>query len=59
MGSVKEQFIVDEEGERVAIILPPKEHEKLKEDLHDLAFAAECRDDPVIPFKDLKARFMK
>ncbi len=59
MSSVKEQFIVDEDGERIAIILPLKEYEKLKEDLHDLAIAAERRDDPVIPFEDLKARFMK
>jgi len=46
MGAVKEQYIVDEHGERVAIVLPLDEYEQLQEDLHDLAVVAERRAEP-------------
>ncbi|MDN7025454.1 type II toxin-antitoxin system Phd/YefM family antitoxin [Methanoculleus sp. FWC-SCC1] len=56
MGAVKEQYIVDEHGERVAIILPLDEYEQLQEDLHDLAVVAERRAEPTITFEELKKR---
>lgn len=59
MNSVKEQYIVDEHGERIAVILPLEEYEKIREDLHDLAIAAERREDPILPFEELKKRYMK
>ncbi|WP_343089347.1 type II toxin-antitoxin system Phd/YefM family antitoxin [Methanocalculus natronophilus] len=56
MGAVKEQFIIDEQGERVAVILPLDEYEQLQEDLHDLAVVAERRTDSTITLEELKKR---
>ncbi|WP_292734723.1 type II toxin-antitoxin system prevent-host-death family antitoxin [Methanocalculus sp.] len=56
MGAVKEQFIIDERGERVAVILPLDEYEQLQEDLHDLAVVAERRTEPTITLEELKKR---
>ncbi len=46
-----EQYVVDENGEKVAIILPIEEYEKMKEDLHDLAVVAERRNEKTISFE--------
>jgi PHD/YefM family antitoxin component YafN of YafNO toxin-antitoxin module len=56
MGAVKEQFIVDERGDRIAVILPLDEYEQLQEDLHDLAVVAERRTEPTITLEELKKR---
>lgn len=55
----REQYIVDEKGERVAVILSLKEYEELLEDLHDLAVIAERRDEPVLSFEQIKERLRK
>jgi len=54
MGAVKEQFIVDEQGERIAVILSLEEYEQLQEDLHDLAVVAERRTESTITREELK-----
>jgi PHD/YefM family antitoxin component YafN of YafNO toxin-antitoxin module len=59
MARLEEQYVVDKEGQRRAIILPIEEYEELLEDLHDLAVIAERRDEPVIPFEELKKRLRK
>jgi len=51
-----ERYVIDEKGQRVAVILPLKEYEKLQEDLHDLAVAAERRDEKTISLAELKKR---
>jgi PHD/YefM family antitoxin component YafN of YafNO toxin-antitoxin module len=51
-----ERYVVDEKGHKVAVILPLTEYEKLQEDLHDLAVAAERRDESTISFAELKKR---
>lgn len=51
-----ERYVIDEKGQRVAVILPLKEYEKLQEDLHDLAVAAERRDEETISLAGLKKR---
>ncbi len=56
MGAVKEQFIVDERGDRIAVILPLEEYEQLQEDLHDLAVVAERRTESTITLDELKKR---
>jgi PHD/YefM family antitoxin component YafN of YafNO toxin-antitoxin module len=56
MGAVKEQFIVDERGDRIAVILPLEEYEQLQEDLHDLAVVAERRTESTITLEELKKR---
>ena len=56
MKRFREQYIVDEKGQRTAVILPIEEYEELLEDLHDLAIIAERRDEPTINFEELKER---
>jgi PHD/YefM family antitoxin component YafN of YafNO toxin-antitoxin module len=41
MGATGKQYVVDEHGNRIAVILPLREYEQLQEDLHDLAMVAE------------------
>jgi len=35
-----EQYVVDANGQKVAVILPMAEYERLQEDLHDLSVIA-------------------
>ena len=56
MKRLQERYIVDEKGQRTAVILPIEEYEELLEDLHDLAIIAERRDEPTINFEELKKR---
>lgn len=56
LSAVKEQYITDEHGERVAVILPLEEYEQLQEDLHDLAVAAKRRNEPTLTFDEMKKR---
>ena len=51
-----EQYVVDENGQKVAIILPLKEYEKMMEDLHDLSIVAERRSEKTINFEELKKK---
>ena len=52
----QERYIIDEKGEKTAVVLPVGEYEELLEDLHDLAIIAERRDEPIIAFEELKKR---
>jgi PHD/YefM family antitoxin component YafN of YafNO toxin-antitoxin module len=52
----QEQYIVNEKGEKTAVVLPVGEYEELLEDLHDLTIIAERRDEPTISFGKLKKR---
>ena len=56
--SAAEQYVVDENGNKVAVILSFKEYQHLKEDLHDLAMVAERRDEETISLAELKKRVM-
>ena len=53
---IKEQFIVDENGKKIAVIIPIEKYKELLEDLHDLAVIAERREEEVIPFDEVKRR---
>ncbi|MFA5415610.1 MAG: type II toxin-antitoxin system Phd/YefM family antitoxin [Methanoregula sp.] len=53
-----EQYVVDDQGNKVAIILPLTEYQHLKEDLHDLAMVAERRDEGSISLTELKKRVL-
>ena len=59
MGKFQEQYIVDQKGQKTAVVLPLQEYEELLEDLHDLAIIAERRDESVISFEELKGRLKK
>ncbi len=56
MGKFQERYIIDEKGQKTAVVLPVEEYEELLEDLHDLAITAERRDEPTIAFEELKKR---
>jgi PHD/YefM family antitoxin component YafN of YafNO toxin-antitoxin module len=56
MREFQEKYIVDENGQKTAVVLPIKEYEELLEDLRDLAIIAERRDEPTITFEELKKR---
>ncbi len=49
---VTEQYVVDQDGNKVAVILPLTEYQQLREDLHDLAVVAERRDEPTVPMSE-------
>jgi PHD/YefM family antitoxin component YafN of YafNO toxin-antitoxin module len=55
-GHAKQEYVVDEEGHRKAVILPLGEYERLLEGLHDLALVAERRDEPAVSLADVEAR---
>ena len=50
------QYIVDNDGNRVSVILPVEEYQALLEDLEDLAAVAERRDEPVVSLDELTRR---
>jgi PHD/YefM family antitoxin component YafN of YafNO toxin-antitoxin module len=56
MEKIHTQYLVDERGQKTAVVIPLEEYEELLEDLHDLAIIAERRDEPTIPFSELKKR---
>ena len=49
METDKVRYIVDEKGERTAVVLPINEYKELLEDLHDLVVIAERREEPTVP----------
>ena len=59
MRKFQEQYIVDEKGQKTAVIIPVEEYEELLEDIHDLAIIAERRDEPTITFEELKKKLKK
>ncbi|OOO03484.1 MAG: hypothetical protein USCGTAYLOR_00280 [Chromatiales bacterium USCg_Taylor] len=42
------QFLTNEKGDRVSVVLPVAEYEELLEDLEDLARIAERREEPAM-----------
>jgi hypothetical protein len=48
--SAKLQFVVDTAGNPIAVIIPIEDYE----DLYDRALINEAKDEPAIPFEDLK-----
>lgn len=57
MGAI-EQYVTDEKGNKVAIILPLTEYQHIGEDLHDLAMVAERCDEGTLSPAELKKRMM-
>ena len=51
-----QRFVVDQDGNKQAVIIPLKEYEQLMEDLHDLAVVAERRDEEAISLDEMKRR---
>ena len=49
------RYVIDQAGEREAVILSMAEYDRLMEDLRDLVLIAERRDDETVSLEDLKA----
>ena len=49
------QYITDANGERTAVILPLDEYQELLEDMHLISVAEETKDEPRIPWEQVKA----
>ena len=56
MSGSSEQYIVNEKGQKTAVILDIDEYEELLEDLHDIAIVAERRDELTINSEELQNR---
>ena len=48
MAEAKRSFVVDENGNKTAVMLPIEEYEQLLEDLQDLAVIAQRRNEPTV-----------
>lgn len=59
MKKPQERYIIGENGQKKAVILPIEEYEELLEDVHDLAVVAERRDEPTVTFEEIKRRLKK
>jgi len=56
MGKPKQQFLIDSEGKKTAVVLPMRRFQRLLEDIHDLSVVAERREEPTISLRELKRR---
>jgi len=56
LGKTKERYIVDENGDRRAVVLGVEEYQELLDDIHDLAVIADRRDESTTGFDELKKR---
>lgn len=59
MAKLQEQYIVNQKGQKTAVIVPVEEYEELLEDLHDLAIIAERREEPTISFEEVRKRLQE
>ena len=52
------QYLTDDQGHKVAVVIPISDYEDLMEDVADLAAVAERRDEERISFADLKKQLV-
>ncbi|MFC1483216.1 hypothetical protein ACFL56_03040 [Candidatus Margulisiibacteriota bacterium] len=48
----KHEYITDEKGKKIAVVLPIEHYSELMEDLQDLAVIAERKDSKTIPYSE-------
>jgi len=56
MARIREQFIVNQDGRKTAVVMPINAYRRLLEDLHDLSAVAERRQEPSLPLAEVKRR---
>ncbi len=56
MSKIREQFIVDQDGKKTAVVMPLRDYQRLLEDLHDLSVVAERRQEPTVTLEQVKRR---
>ncbi|PSB22585.1 prevent-host-death family protein [filamentous cyanobacterium CCP1] len=54
--SLQEQYIIDANGNKTAVILAIEQYEQLLEDLHDLAIVAERHQEQPISLEEMQKR---
>jgi len=52
------QFLTDDRGQKVAVVIPIGDYEELMEDVADLASVAERRDDERLSLADVKKQLI-
>ena len=52
------QYITDSEGHKISVILPMEEYMELMADMEDLAAVAELRNEPTIPWEQIKQQLI-
>ena len=52
------QYVTDANGERTAVNIPLNEYEQLLEDLHVTRAAEEAKDEPRIPWEEVRAELV-
>lgn len=50
------QYLIDDKGQKTAVLLPIKTYEQMLEDLHDLAIVAQRREETPINLDELLER---
>ena len=56
MQSSAQHYIVDENGNKISVILPFSEYQQMQEDLHDLMVIAERKDENTLSIAEMKKR---
>ena len=51
-----DEYIVDKNGQKKSVILDIGEYEELLEDIESLALIADTKEEPKIPFEEIKKR---
>lgn len=59
MSQVKDQFITNAAGKKVAVIVSLQTFDSLNEDLHDLRVIAERKKEPTVSFDTMNKKFFK
>lgn len=52
------QYLTDDQGQKVAVVIPIADYEDMMEDVADLAAVAERRDDERISFAEIKKQLV-
>ena len=50
------QYVIDESGEKITVLIDLKEHRELWEDLYDMLIAEQRRDEPRESMEEVKKR---
>ena len=54
MKDAKEQYLTYDKGDRIAVVIPIKNYEKMQEDLHDLSIIAERKNEMLISLDEME-----
>ena len=56
MQTSPQQYIVDENGKKISVVLPFSEYQKMQEDLHDLMIIAERKNEDTLSIAEIRKR---